>query len=199
MPVRGCQWPLRKLGVWVVLCSQSLTRPWCSSRAVGESQFRQYRACRTGRTMACKRSGVQIPSAPPRNPRSDDTALVQERLASRLVVSKLLCSGTPNSALPIARDMWAYTGIIVAANLRFGSSPGVQAGDRRLATVRQMGASRLSSVGPRGTVATIHTGEMDAKGRAPPCPGPVSAVGQPGQRRGHRALLTRGLIPAARE
>jgi hypothetical protein len=64
MPVRGCQWPLRKLGVWVVLCSQSLTRPWCSSRAVGESQFRQYRACRTGRTMACKRSGVQIPSAP---------------------------------------------------------------------------------------------------------------------------------------
>jgi hypothetical protein len=38
--------------------------------------------------MACKRPGVRIPSAPPRNPRSDSTTVVRGRCASRLVVSK---------------------------------------------------------------------------------------------------------------
>jgi len=58
--VRGCERPLRMLAVRAGLCLQSVTRPRCFSRAVGDSQFLRYRAFRTGRTMACKRSGARV-------------------------------------------------------------------------------------------------------------------------------------------
>jgi hypothetical protein len=99
-PLRGCERPSRMLGVWAVLCPQLITRPLCLSRPVGESQLQQYQACWTGRTMACKRPGVQIPSAPlPRNAWSARVSSCSDPRSLSLPDSRLsaVCQQQPQS------------------------------------------------------------------------------------------------------
>jgi hypothetical protein len=91
--------------------------------------------------MACKGSGVQIPSAPPPNPRSDDTTLVRGRRGVTACCQQVTARQLPNRASDCAGHMWFVDRHrhAVAAAKSIGSSAGVPAGGRRPATVRQTG------------------------------------------------------------